>query len=103
MLPHQFAGDRVKISFIISLLSGKARQWAEALWNSESPVIESLDSFITHFKVVFGTCTSALSVHDKLFRLLTLDYKLIIHEYTLQFRTLVASSGWNEIALLSAY
>ncbi|KAL0190827.1 hypothetical protein M9458_013525, partial [Cirrhinus mrigala] len=75
-----FSGDRANISFIISLLSRKARQWAEFL-SGESPVIQTLDSFVTHFRQAERT----------------------VHEYTIHFRTLAASSGRNEIALLSAY
>ncbi|KAK3520536.1 hypothetical protein QTP70_025774 [Hemibagrus guttatus] len=101
MLPHQFSGDRAKIAFIISLLSGKACRWAESMWTTESPVMQSLDPFLVHFKDVFGTSTSALSVHDELFSLWQANRA--IHDYTLHFHTLAASSGWNEVALLSAY
>ncbi len=40
-------------------------------------------------------------MHNELFQLRQADSS--IHEYTLRFRTLAASSGWNEVALLSAY
>ncbi|KAK3524536.1 hypothetical protein QTP70_029849 [Hemibagrus guttatus] len=99
MLPHQFSGDRAKIAFIISLLSGKARRWAESMWTTESPVMQFLDLFLVHFKDVFGTSTSALSVHDELFSLWQADRA--IHDYTLHFRTLAASSGWNEAQHIS--
>ncbi len=101
MLPHQFSGNHAKVSFIISLLSGRARQWAESLWNSKSPVIRSIDSFIAHFKDVFGTSTSSISVHEDLFQLRQANRN--IQEYTINFHTLAASSGWNETALLFAY
>ncbi len=48
-----------------------------------------------------GISTSSLSVHEELFQLRQADWN--IHEYTIHFRTLAASSGWNEIALLFAY
>ncbi len=50
---------------------------------------------------MFGISTSSLSVHEELFQLRQADWN--IHEYTIHFRTLAASSGWNEIALLFAY
>ncbi|KAK3541743.1 hypothetical protein QTP86_002104 [Hemibagrus guttatus] len=101
MLPHQFSGVHAKIAFIISLLSGKARRWAESMWTTESLVMQSLDPFLVHFKDVFGTSTSALSVHDELFSLRQANRA--IHNYTLQFRTLAASSGWNEGHLLTPH
>ncbi|KAK3528594.1 hypothetical protein QTP70_005005 [Hemibagrus guttatus] len=42
-----------------------------------------------------------LSVHDELFSLRQANQA--IHDYTLHFRPLAASSGWNEVALLYAY
>uniref|UniRef100_A0A673I838 Chromo domain-containing protein n=1 Tax=Sinocyclocheilus rhinocerous TaxID=307959 RepID=A0A673I838_9TELE len=51
--PASPAESRAKVSFIISLLSGRALQWAEALWNSQSPWIHSLDGFVKHFREVF--------------------------------------------------
>ncbi len=101
MQPHQFISDRAKIAFIISLLSGRALQWAESIWNSRSPVVRSLNTFVDHFREVFGTSTSAISVHDELFRLRQAG--MPIHDYTVRFRTLAAASGWNETALLAAY
>ncbi len=101
MQPHQFISDRAKIAFIMSLLSGRALQWAESIWNSRSPVVRSLNTFVDHFQEVFGTSTSAISVHDELFRLRQAG--MPIHDYTVRFRTLAAASGWNETALLAAY
>ncbi len=50
---------------------------------------------------IFSQPTTEVSVHDELFQLRQADSS--IHEYMLRFRTLAASSGWNEVALLSAY
>ncbi len=97
---HQFVSDRAKIAFIMSL-SGRALQWAESIWNSRSPAVRSLNTFVDHFREVFGTSTSAISVHDELFRLRQAG--MSIHDYTVRFRTLAAASGWNETALLAAY
>ncbi len=99
--PQQFVNERANVAFITSLLSGRALQWAESLWNSHSPLVRSLDAFMDHFRVVFGKSTSAISVHDELFRFRQAG--LSIHDYTVQFRTLAPVSGWNETALLAAY
>lgn len=44
---------------------------------------------------------SAVSVHEKLFNLRQAEHTTCV--YTLRFRTLTASGGWNEVALLLAY
>uniref|UniRef100_A0A672LD72 DUF4939 domain-containing protein n=1 Tax=Sinocyclocheilus grahami TaxID=75366 RepID=A0A672LD72_SINGR len=54
MQPHLFVAERAKVSFIISLLSGRALQWAGALWTAQSPCIHSLEGFVKHFREVFG-------------------------------------------------
>ncbi|KAK3506431.1 hypothetical protein QTP70_002157 [Hemibagrus guttatus] len=51
---HLYPDDRSKVAFIISQLVGKALRWAESLWIRENPVVQSLSSFINHFKEVFG-------------------------------------------------
>lgn len=64
VLPHKFPSDRTKIAFILSLLAGDAPHWAETLhYTSESLALESLETFMAHFKAVFGASTSALTVH----------------------------------------
>ncbi|KAL0175498.1 hypothetical protein M9458_027828, partial [Cirrhinus mrigala] len=99
--PHQFANDQAKVTFIISLLAGRALQWVDALWNSESPLICSLSGFMEHFKEDFSQATTEISAHDELLRLRQAN--LTTHDYTLRFRTLAASSRWNETALFAAY
>ncbi|KAI2660981.1 Transposon Tf2-8 polyprotein [Labeo rohita] len=101
MQPQQFPTEQTKVAFLTSLLSGKALKWAEAIWNSNNPIINSYDQFVSHFSEVFSTATGALSTSDQLFRLR--QGSSSIHDYTLHFRTLAAASGWNEISLLGAY
>ncbi len=99
MQPQKFPTERSKVAFLISLLSGRALSWARATWNANTSLINSYDAFTNHFKEVFELATGALSVSDQLL----LQGTSSTHEYTLQFRTLVATSGWNEEALLGAY
>ncbi|XP_073675909.1 cilia- and flagella-associated protein 74 [Garra rufa] len=98
---HQFPNESSKIYFMISLLTGQALQWADALWNSRSDALISYNAFVAHFKDVFGAALTPLSVHDEL---ITLNQGTSnIHDYTLRFRSLAATSGWNQVALLAAY
>ncbi len=101
MQPQQFVNERSKIAFIISLLSGRALQWARSIWDSQSQITHSPDAFVNHFKEVFGTTALTISVHVKLLQLRQAG--MSIHDYTVGFRTLAATSGWDEIALLSAF
>lgn len=76
---------------------GERRQ----LWNAPSVIINSYEAFANHFKDVFGVAAGRLSVQDQLLQLRQRESS--IDDYTLEFRTLAATSGWNEAALLSAY
>ncbi|KAK3545820.1 hypothetical protein QTP70_015261, partial [Hemibagrus guttatus] len=101
MQPHLYPTERSKVAFIISQLCGQALLWAESLWSQNSPVTQSYDGFVDHFKEVFGKPSWDSSVGEELCRLQ--QGKLTVPEYALQFRTLAAKSGWNEQALLAAY
>ncbi|KAI2646181.1 Transposon Tf2-8 polyprotein [Labeo rohita] len=101
MQPQQFPSDNAKVAFLISLLTGKALQWAKAIWNANNPIINSYEQFTAHFSDVFSTVTDTLTTSDQLFRLQ--QGFSSVNDYTLRFRTLAAASGWNKTALLGAY
>lgn len=101
MQPHRFLTERLKISFIISHLSGRALQWAETICYQAGPATMSLQNFVTYFKVVFGRPVGDLSVSEQLYHLRQVTSSITY--YSLRFRTLAAARGWNEKALLTTY
>ncbi len=101
MQPHLYPTDRAKIAFIISLLSGKALQWAETIWGQAGTVTQSLSSFTTHLRDVFGTPAGDSSAGEQLNHLQ--QGNMPNHEYALKFRTLATASGWDESPLLTTY
>ncbi|KAL1279053.1 hypothetical protein QQF64_025726 [Cirrhinus molitorella] len=100
MQPQRFTSENAKVALLISLLTGKALQWAKAIWNNNNPIIHNFDQFVAHFSEVFSTATGVLTISDQLFHLQ--QGSSSVHEYTLHFRTLAAASGWD-VALLGAY
>uniref|UniRef100_A0A8C1XW51 DUF4939 domain-containing protein n=1 Tax=Cyprinus carpio TaxID=7962 RepID=A0A8C1XW51_CYPCA len=54
MQPQKFTTKRSKVAFLISLLSGKALLLAKAIWNAQSVIINSFDTFSNYFKEVFA-------------------------------------------------
>ncbi|KAL0162264.1 hypothetical protein M9458_041660 [Cirrhinus mrigala] len=101
MQSQQFLSENAKVAFLISLLTGKALQWAKAIRNSDNPNINSYEQFTSHFSEFFSTATGTLTTSDQLFRLQ--EGTSSVNEYTLHFRTLAPASSWNEGALLGAY
>ncbi len=51
---HLYTTERSKVSFLISLLSSKALQWAETIWAQAGNITQSFDNFVSHFREVFG-------------------------------------------------
>lgn len=101
MQPQKFPTERTKVTFLISLLTGKELLWARAIWNAQSTITNSFDAFTNHFKEVFSTTTGELSVPDQILRLR--QGTSSTSDYTLQFCTLLVTSGWNKATLLSTY
>ncbi len=93
--------QRSKVAFLIFLLSGRALLWAKATWNADTAIINSHRAFSKKFSEVFVQATGVPSISDPLLRLH--QGASSTNEYTLQFRTLAATSRWNEVALLRAY
>ncbi|KAI5624965.1 hypothetical protein C0J50_15441 [Silurus asotus] len=81
--------------------TGKARAWAQSLWDAAGPVVNVYAPFTAHFLEVFSAAPGVLTTADQLLSLRQGDDT--ISDYSLRFRTLAASSGWNESALLGVY
>ncbi len=96
--PYLYTTERSKVSFLISLLSGKTLQWAETIWAN---ITQSFDNFVSHFREVFGWPHGDPTASDQLYHLWQGSQP--IKEYALRFRTLAAVSGWNERSLITTY
>jgi len=101
MQPHLFPTEHSKVAFIISQLNDKALQWADSIWSQNNAVTQSYSSFVNHFKEVFGRPAWDSSIGEKLYNLK--QGTMTVNDYAIKFRTLAASSGWNEQALLTTY
>ncbi|KAI2660465.1 Transposon Tf2-6 polyprotein [Labeo rohita] len=51
--PHLYPTDEAKIAFVCSLLSGRALDWATAVWQLDRPTFPSFQAFLQRFKEVF--------------------------------------------------
>uniref|UniRef100_A0AAR2JVU4 CCHC-type domain-containing protein n=1 Tax=Pygocentrus nattereri TaxID=42514 RepID=A0AAR2JVU4_PYGNA len=88
--------DQAKISFVVSRLSEKALEWATASWPAFNGW--TYERFLKEFKLVFDHPYEG-KVSGELLTQLRQGPRSVV-EYALEFRTLAASSGWNETALL---
>ena len=87
---------RSKIAFVVSCLTEKALEWATASWAHLHRM--SYAQFIKELKLVFDHPYEGKISGELLAQLRQGDRTVV--DYSLEFRTLAASSGWNEAALL---
>ncbi|KAL0149332.1 hypothetical protein M9458_055370 [Cirrhinus mrigala] len=92
--PALYPTEESRIAYVCSLLTGKALDWATAVWNLSRPAFPSFETFLQCFKAVFdypergeGAGEQILSLHQG---------KSSAAEYALAFRMLAAQTGWPD-------
>ncbi|KAL0175542.1 hypothetical protein M9458_027872, partial [Cirrhinus mrigala] len=92
--PNLYPTDESKISFICSLLTGRALEWATAVWDLGRPVFPSFATFLQSFKAVFQPNPESSKAGELIVALK--QGRRTAADYALDFRTLAAQSGWND-------
>lgn len=99
--PSSFPTENSKVAYIITLLTGKALNWATSLWDQKSPLTNNSTSFIAEMKKVFQ---HPASKGDVSYRLLQLSQgERSVAEFSIEFRTLASESGWDQRALKATF
>ncbi len=95
--PSCFPTERSKVAFIITLLVGQAREWGTAMWDNEQDCCSSFDSFSKELRKVFDRSAQGTEAARAL--ALLRQRESSVSSYSIEFRTLAASCGWNDKAL----
>ncbi len=85
------------MAFIITLLVGQAREWGTAMWDNEQDCCSSFDSFSEELRKVFDRSARGTEAARAL--ALLRQRESSVSSYSIEFRTLAASCGWNDKAL----
>ncbi|KAL0165682.1 hypothetical protein M9458_037526, partial [Cirrhinus mrigala] len=96
-----YASETSKVAFVISLLTGRAREWGTAVWESQARCCFEFESFKdemikTFDQSVFGKEASRLLASIQ-------QGRRSVADYSVEFRTLAATSGWNAEALVARF
>ncbi|KAL0150314.1 hypothetical protein M9458_054422 [Cirrhinus mrigala] len=93
--PHLYLTDEAKIAFVCSLLSGRALDWATAVWRLDQPTFPSFQAFLQRFKEVFQPSSESGEAGEQIMALK--QGRTTAADYALSFRTLAAQSGVDNI------
>jgi hypothetical protein len=99
--PSAFPTERSRVAYIVSLLTGRARDWGTAEWERDSPICASVSAFSTEFRKVFDHETPGREAAQGLLNLT--QGGRTVADYAIEFRTIAADSSWNAPSLLDAF
>ncbi len=85
----------------MTLLTGKAIDWAAAVWDTDSRFRTSVDYFIQQLQEVFEYPAGGKTVATQLLRIS--QGIRTAADYAVEFRTLAAQSGFNDVSLKAIF
>ncbi|KAK6312762.1 hypothetical protein J4Q44_G00161090 [Coregonus suidteri] len=98
---HPAPSGYESVSALIFCLSGKALEWANAEWGGIYATSVRYEDFTRRFRAVFDHPPEGRAAGERLFHLR--QERRSAQDFALEFRTLAASAGWNERALIDQY
>ncbi len=99
--PMLYPTDKSRVSFICSLLTGRALDWAFAVWDGGSMSFPPYNDFLRQFREVFELTAGGKEAGEQLLALR--QGKDTASDYSLTFRTLAAQTGWENGPLKLLY
>lgn len=99
--PSAFPTQRSRVAYIVSLLSGRARDWGTAEWEKQASICSSVELFSAELRKVFDHTTPGREAARGLFTLS--QGARSVADYSIELRTLAAESNWNATALFDAF
>ncbi len=99
--PQTYAVDRARIAYVISLLTGRARGWATAVWEAQASCCGHYELFKGEMIKVFDRSVYGREAS----RLLAVLHQreTSVADFAIEFRTLATTCEWNEPALVARF
>uniref|UniRef100_A0A8K9UM86 Gypsy retrotransposon integrase-like protein 1 n=1 Tax=Oncorhynchus mykiss TaxID=8022 RepID=A0A8K9UM86_ONCMY len=97
--PNTYSRSTARVAYVISLLIGRAREWGTAIWEARAECTNQYQDFKEEMIRVFDRSVFGEEASRALSSLCQGNRS--ITDYSIEFRTLAVSSGWNEPALLA--
>ena len=97
----RFTSDAARVALIVSLLGGRALDWAVAFLGKNTEFANNYSAFVSEFRLVFDHPSDG---SDSASRLHSLSQgSRSVAEFAVEFRILAAGCNWGEEALMSAF
>ncbi|KAK3551994.1 hypothetical protein QTP70_031614 [Hemibagrus guttatus] len=91
---EMYREEGTQCAFLLSLLTGKALEWASAVWGADPLIRSSFSYFTGMIWEVFQYPAGGKDISLQLMELRQGSDS--VADYVIKFRTLAAQSGWNE-------
>lgn len=85
----------------MTLLTGKAIDWASEVWDSDSRIKSSVDYFLQQIREVFEYPAGGRDVSTQITNIT--QGNRTTAEHAVEFGMLAAQSGWNDVALKAIF
>ncbi len=99
--PITFATEAARVAFVITLLTGRAREWGTTVWEKQLPFCATFELFRQEMIKVFDRSVTGKEAASQLVRLRQGESS--VTDFSIQFRTLAVLCGWNEAALWDVF
>ncbi len=91
--PRRYATEEAKVAYVLTLLTGRVREWGIAVWRSRAPCCATFVDFRQEMAKLFDRSAQGDEAAAQLSRLS--QKKCSVTDYAIQ----QAAAGWNEGAL----
>lgn len=89
------------VSAFVSCLTGRALEWANAMWREGDAALDQFEEFTRRFRAVFDHPPEGRAVGERLYHLR--QETRSAQEFALEFRNLAAGAGGNNRAMIDHY
>ncbi|KAL0164283.1 hypothetical protein M9458_040036 [Cirrhinus mrigala] len=97
----RFESEEKRCAFLMTLLTGRALDWASAVWDTDRQFKTSVDYFLQQIHEVFEYPTGGRDISTQIIH--AKQGNRTAADYAVEFRTLAAQSGWNDVALKAIF
>ncbi|KAK3514953.1 hypothetical protein QTP86_005045, partial [Hemibagrus guttatus] len=99
--PGMYSKEETQCALVMSLLTGRALEWASAVWDADPQIRASFAYFSGMIREVFEYPAGGKDISVQLMELR--QGSDTAADYAIRFRTLAAQSGWNDASLLAVF